>query len=249
MPAADRSSDRRIDDPRAFGHFIGDRLDRSIEITVPPGFALAPDSLPTPQRVGAWLELQSVRPQSAVTARGLRLHVDLRYQLVNSPVSLVKTAIPGMTLHFINGSESFDTTVDEFPIEVSPLARGTADPGLTSMRPSRTPLPIDAGGWTWLLAVAAVGAALFMAGASARRLLALVRPTGPGPFDRAHRTLRTLALDDPGVERHRAALRALHRAFDEAAGNPSGVRGVARSGAGVLRCLARGILRRRQRNG
>ncbi len=219
-PTADPSSDLRIDEPRAFGHFIGDPLDRSIAITVPAGYTLAPESLPKPQREGAWLELQSVRSRWDVTARGRRVRVDLHYQLINSPGSLLQTVLPGMTLHFIDGAASFDRVIDEFPIVVSPLARGSVDAMLTSMRPSRAPLVIDAGRWKWLLAAAAATAALFMAAASGRRLSGLIHARAPGPFDRAHRTLRTLGAAAPGVERHRAALRAVHRAFDETAGIP-----------------------------
>jgi mxaA protein len=217
---ADPSSDVRIDEPRAFGHFIGDPLDRSIEITVPAGYTLAPESLPKPQREGAWLELQSVRSRWDATARGRRVRVDLHYQVINSPASLLQTVLPGMTLHFIDGAGSFDRVIDEFPLVVSPLARGSAELLLTSMRPSRVPLMIDAGRWKWLLAAAAATAALFMAAATGRRLSGLIQARGHGPFDRAHRTLRALGAAAPGVERHRAALRAVHRAFDETAGIP-----------------------------
>lgn len=219
-PAADLSTDQHIVNPRAYGHFIGDPIDRSIELTIPPGYTLAPESLPLPQRQGAWLELQSVRPQSNVTARGRRVRIDLHYQLVNSPTIIERTALPGMTLHFVGGAESFDTIVDDFPIVLSPLARGTSDPSLMAMRPSRAPVQIDGTRWEWLLAVATAAAVLFMAAASARPLVAFMQGRGTGPFGRAQRTLHELRLTAPGVEQHRAALLAVHRAFDETAGVP-----------------------------
>ena len=214
--AADPSSDRQIDNPRSFGHFLGDELHRTISLTVPRGYLLESRSLPSVEREGPWLDLQSVRAESEDTRRGVRVRIELNYQVVNSPSTVLRAVIPGMTLHFVSGSESFDTAVSEWPIVVSPLALGPHDAGF--MRPSRAPLLIDSGGPRALFDIAAVLAVLAGLAVAALRLEPLARGRSGGPFDRAYRTVRRLAQSAPGIERQHEALRAVHRAFDQTAG-------------------------------
>src|SRR4029077_5672734 len=46
---------------RDSGYLLGDMIDERIDLNLPPGVSLDPDSLPPPRRVAPWMEIRSSR--------------------------------------------------------------------------------------------------------------------------------------------------------------------------------------------
>jgi mxaA protein len=218
LASAQSASDVQTENPRAFGHFVGDILARHIALTVPRPFAIAPDGLPKPGRLNAWIELHDVAVRATREPQHTRYHVDLTYQVINSPVQTRVATLPGVRLKFSSADKSFDTSIAEWPVTIAPLAGGAVRSGLEEIRPPHAPQLIDSG-------ASAIRLALWLAIAAALLLAAAVNHFGmpwlsryQGPFANAHRALRKLARRPAGNETFRSALRALHRAFDQTAG-------------------------------
>lgn len=198
-------------DPRPFGYMVGDLLERRLSVDGAAPLTLARQSLPVPGRVDSWLELRQVEASDA----GESVEVRLVYQLLNSPVEPATLSLPRVRLHIESEGRRYDPEAGEAEFAASPLLPPAAV-GSAADRPRADlpPMPMDSG---WRRArLAGYGAlATLLAAALAWPLLPRRRA---GPFARAYRELRRLPrpFDSPT---RRAALRILHRAFDETAGH------------------------------
>lgn len=219
LPAsADAASSVSVENPRAFGHFIGDRLERHIEMTVPYSYALAQDSLPKPGRVTPWFAVTAATAHATPGLAGIHYRIALTYLAINSPAQVKVVELPAVRLKFSATGKAFEEKVEEWPISLAPLASSSNRLGPEEMRPDRAPKPIDT-------AMAQAALALCVALASVILLfLLLAQFASPWlkhrnrPFATAHRRLKSLAKDPPSTANFQAALRTLHRAFDETAG-------------------------------
>jgi len=129
-------------EPRAFGYYLGDRIERELQITVPPGLTLDESSLPRPGQRGASLELQQL--QRETTANGLRLR--FVYQLFKSPPQTETLEIAPIRLRFSGQPRAQDLRIDAWPVAVSPLVpvEAPSREGLGPLRPDQAPLLLDA---------------------------------------------------------------------------------------------------------
>jgi mxaA protein len=218
MPSADLPPAVHVDEPRAFGHFIGDRLTRHIDVTVPLPYALADGRLPQRARLSKWVELDDVAVRASRSSNATRYLIDLTYQIVDSPTQPEVAAIPSVGLRFVGGGGAFEQHIEAWALAIAPLVPGGNRAGMEAMRPARAPVPIEATADRVRLRLFGAGSILLFA------YLALLQFALPrlkarrGPFAAAHRTLRLLSASAPSVVRHQAALRAVHRAFDKTAG-------------------------------
>ncbi len=194
-----------VDQPRAFGHVVGDVLTQRVLLDAdrPP-----PAALPGPQRLSAWIERRPARVERAADDRRW-LVVD--YQLVNAPQSPAVVRIPAWRV--AGDAARPALLVPDWSVGVSPItARATPGTGAWQLRPDR-PAPAIATAplrRRLLLAVAALVAWLaawagWWAWRHRRDAMTL-------PFASASRTLGHV---DDG---HPTAWRALHEAFDRTAG-------------------------------
>lgn len=204
-----------VEEPRAFGHVVGDLVERRIRITLPAGAALDREALPRPGRTGAWLELREVRvAEPAAGQADLRL----TYQLVNAPVKVTTIALPALALR-LSGGAAAPLEVGPWPITAAPITPEfvLARAGLEAMQPDIAPVPEPlapiAGRLAAYLALAAAAGFVL----AARRWPRLAFWRREAPFRDALPELRRLARRG-GDAADRAALARLHRAFDESAG-------------------------------
>ncbi|HET8609295.1 MAG TPA: hypothetical protein VFM11_06115 [Burkholderiales bacterium] len=210
----------QITDPRAFGHTIGDTLTRRIDFDLQRPAALDRDSLPKSGRKGAWIALNDVavsrRPGWSVT----HYEVRLTYQLINAPRDVRTLSLPALTLRTA-GASPRELPVAQWFFTAAPLTPPTilARGDLGELRPDVKPL---------LLPTAVLKARLFAYGAAAAAIvlyLLIMRFGVPftrrrhGPFARACRDIVRITRNTDDVRAFRAALTALHRAFNEAAGH------------------------------
>jgi len=207
-----------VDEPRAFGHTIGDVLVQRVRLAM-GGHADAADEwvLPSGGRVDVWLERRPARIEIATD--GSRWLV-LAYQVTNAPLALTQTELPALVLRTRAGDLM---SVPAWPISVGPLAPDTAfgAGALAAMQPDRGPAPLALApikrrvGLGLLALVATLIAWLGWWIARNRRDAARL------PFARAWREFRRPGMTNGGaggLDDSDTAWRIVHRALNETAG-------------------------------
>lgn len=191
------------ENPRGYGWWLGDALEQRVEITLPPGAALDPASLPRPRAVDYWLDLRSVTRKD----QGNRITLTLRYQNFYSALEPSRREVPAFPLRLMDGTR---LDLPGFAYVTSPLRPILAPSTPDQMQPDPPYHLIDSGPARARLVAAAL---VWLTG-----LVALAWHQGwfpfharpARPFTRAARAMRRL----PEPE----ARRRLHRAFDSANG-------------------------------
>lgn len=200
-----------VQQPRAFGHVLGDILTQQILLD-DRGRDPALSVMPSTGRVNAWLERRA--PSFRTDADGRRWLV-LDYQVINSPRAPTITSTPPLQLRLTSGAT---LDVAESPLSIAPLAPlGVADAGrLATLQPDRllpmqSTAPLQRAMTIWLALTFAVLLAwlvwwIMRNRRDARRL----------PFAKAW---ARFGQHDPAVlDADPDAWRGLHRALDETAG-------------------------------
>lgn len=204
-------------EPRAYGHVVGDLIERRASFVLPAGLSVAETSLPRRGRLDAWLELRDVEltpPGAGRAASQLRVV----YQVVNAPKQIATVELPALSLKLSGGGKD-DVSIAAWPITVSALtpAAVLARAGLEESQPDIAPqpaalLPTAARLALWTVLLAAVLFALAL-----RRYPQWAFWRRRAPFRAAWIDLRKLAARQDEQVLHQALAR-LHRAFDAAAG-------------------------------
>jgi len=197
-----------VQQPRGFGYVIGDVFAQRVLLEL-QGRAFEPVSLPAAQRVSAWLERRE--PRIEAEADGRRWLV-VEYQLVNAPRALSLIRIPPWSLS--GRDHRGELTVGAATIGMAPLiapspaaqnAAGDLRPDRPAPRIAERPIVRR----MVMLSALLLGVALAWA---AWWIWRNARDAAARPFARALREIRRAGENTP------EAWRALHRAFDGAAG-------------------------------
>jgi mxaA protein len=205
----------RVTDPRAFGLFVGDVIERQADVTVDPGDELLDASVPQPGPVTYWLDLVAldVRPTDESGAR--RYHIDLKYQTFYVPLESKRMTIPPLTLRFKTAAGAAAATIPAFDFTMSPLRELFPEKSDTGsaivLRPDAKPQLIKTGSVRTGLLASALTVLLAAA-------LIAFRKRPRRPFTEAVRRIRHDAGKNGSGVGYRSGLLALHRAFDEVAG-------------------------------
>jgi mxaA protein len=203
--------------PRAFGYTVGDRIERRIEIKTAPPWSLAQASLPRLGRLNAWFELADISIYTDPQTAGARTEIRLTYQLLNSPTQPSVLLLPRLALRFEGGAEPVERDVPPAEVFAAPLLPAAAtDSTLDTPRADRKPEPIPVDTLRSRLTAYLLGAVLLLLSMLIARQFAQRRRAGP--FVRACRDLRRIAHTPPDGNRAAAAMRIVHRALDETAG-------------------------------
>ena len=195
-----------VEQPRAFGHVVGDILTQRVLLSADPPAAAA--SLPGGQRLNAWIERRAARIERAQDGRRWMV-VD--YQLVNAPQAPVTVRIPAWRL--AGDAARRPLLVPAWPVGVSPITLRAA-PGSEGwqLRPDRPAPPIATGPLRRRLVLASAALAGVLAAWGAWLAWRRRREALSLPFAAAWRALRGTGAGHP------SAWRALHEAFDRTAG-------------------------------
>lgn len=213
----------RTDEPRAYGHAVGDVIERLVDLDVPAGRRIADDAWPRPGRVDAWFELRD----SARLERSAGWTLRLRYQLINAPRKVATLALPPLRLALLDaqGAPTKETLdVPEWPVSASPLTAEVvlSRAGLDVMQPDIAPAPEPVVPIAWRLALWSALAALALAALALRRWPRLAFWRRDAPFRDALADLARLAREarraPADAHARGAACRRLHAAFDRSAG-------------------------------
>lgn len=208
-----------IDEPRAYGHVIGDLLTRDVLLVLPAGRMLDSDALPRPGRIDNWLELHSL----SLAPQGGSVRLRLRYQVINIGAEVVTTELPAMNLPLRGGAPGEVAALPEWPLHLSPLtpsvavARGALD----ALQPDIAPVRERIGPLLARLAGMGLLALLLASPWLLARWPQLAFWRRDAPFRAAWRDLRApgaLGTKDDDETLRRAFAR-LHAAFDASAGS------------------------------
>jgi mxaA protein len=197
-----------VEQPRAFGHTIGDVLTQRVLLQL-DGHDFRPAKLPEPARIGVWFERHPARVETA--ADGPQWLV-LQYQLLNAPRELATVNLPALKLAGPAGSPELQ--VPAWTISVAPLTprRAFGEVGLPELQPDRPAPRVETGPLQRRLRFSVGALVLALTAWGAWLAWRNWRASSAQPFARALRQLRRLAPNDP------RAWRALHEAFDHTAG-------------------------------
>lgn len=129
------------EEPRAFGHQVGDVVQRRITVEVPDGLVLDENSLPRPGARGRALELRAVRRSTGVQ----RTQLELDYQVFLSPAEVRTLELPALTLRYDGQPRAQEVRIDAWPVTVAPLVPVEVSPrtGLGELQPDAAPPLID----------------------------------------------------------------------------------------------------------
>jgi mxaA protein len=212
-PPAGRAADTPavVQQPRSYGHLVGDVLTQRILLEESAGHALLP-VLPPAARVNAYLDRLPARVETDGQGRGwLRLD----YQVINAPRDLMQDTIPALAIATKSGAT---LTVPEWPVSIGPLTPDAvyAKGDLQSMRPDQLAAPYSTAAprqallrWGALLLLTLLAWAGWLAWRNAR-------DTARMPFARAQHEVARLQRQGrlDGAE----GWVSMHRAFNRAAG-------------------------------
>ena len=206
--AAGTASAATVEQPRAFGHVIGDVLTQRV-LLEQAGRPLQPGALPSTARIDLWLER---RPSRIETDAEGRRWLAIDYQVINAPRALTAVSLPALSIATASGEP---LALPAWPISIGPLTplEVAAQGDLQPLRPDRpvAPLPTYALGQQLKFSVLALLAVLvawlgWWAWRNRREAQQL-------PFANAWRELKRIG--DPASPE---AWRVLHRALNRSAG-------------------------------
>jgi mxaA protein len=208
-----------IVEPRSFGYVIGDTLTRRVVLETDGGATLDADRLPKPGRVSNWIELVDVTARRSGAGGGARHELNLTYQIFNSAPEVSTRALPALRIPLKTAAGTAFHDVPQFLFTSGSLTPEyvAAREGLEEMRPDAPPPPLSTASVRARLALyglALAAIALYFA-YSYLSLPFLARSRGP--FARALRAVKAAARARDGRDGRQAALKALHRAFNETA--------------------------------
>ena len=233
-----------IYEPRTFGHFIGDTLERRVEVITSGGTELFTAALPRPGPLTYWLDLVSIQ-HSAREDSGRRIYdIVLKYQIFYSALEAKRLDIPAFPLKFKNpdsatpeaeapdgagaSSESGGSTasVPALGLVISPLREIVVESLMPDkpveisdiLRPDATAREISTAPKARLLA--ASGALLALSGVLLLWHYAVwpFARRAQRPFTQAERQIRKRQSARAGEAPYGDLLLILHRACDQSAG-------------------------------
>jgi mxaA protein len=205
---ADTSSTAVVEQPRAFGHFLGDRLQQRV-LLEQQGNRFQPIALPKPERLGVWIERLGARTDTDSTGRAW---LSIEYQIINTAPTLSTIRLPAWEVKGSTGDSGSSSvlTVPAWSIHVAPLTP-SGNPTVDTLRPDRVAPLIATEAIAKRLEFCLAVLALTLSSWLAWLLWRNRRTAAQQPFALAWRQLRGLSDTDA------TAWHTLHRAFDRCA--------------------------------
>ncbi|SEA96598.1 nonribosomal peptide synthetase MxaA [Rubrimonas cliftonensis] len=188
--------------PRVHGWWMGDVLEE--RLALPEGWRVDPASLPRPRAVEYWLDLRAV-----TVVEG---EIVLEWQTFYSPLEPLERRVPPTPLRLIGPDGPRDYSAPGFTFVTAPIRPILAPSSPDQLRPDADFIGQDARGAQARTAAFAALALAALAGLARHQAWPPFRPRPARPLTAAARAVARLG--DDGL----AAMRALHRGLDAAAG-------------------------------
>jgi mxaA protein len=200
---------------RDTGYMLGDLIDERVEIALPEGARIDPESLPLPGRVAPWLE---VRRATLEPARGGTQSFVVTYQIFAETEEATQAPLPEFRVRLRDAQGAEDVTVPSRGFLLSPSLPATLTDRDRELRPSPDPARVPDGA-ALAGALASLAVALAATGYLLWRYDRLpFLPYAPGPLLRAWRSWRRRSRRELSGEEETALLRDLHGALNQSAG-------------------------------
>jgi mxaA protein len=200
---------------RDTGYMLGDLIDERIEVSLPDGTHIDPESLPLPGRVAPWLE---VRGATLEPARAGAQALVVTYQIFAETEEATQAPLPAFQLRLRGAGDAREIAVPSRPFLLSPALPATLVDKDRELRPSPDPLRMPERGAV-AGALASLAIALAPIGYLPWRYDRLpVLPYAPGPLLRAWRRWRRRSRRELTGDEQTALLRDLHGALNQSAG-------------------------------
>jgi mxaA protein len=200
-----------VEEPRAFGHTVGDMLTQRILLAA-GGRVPGEVAMPSAGRVDVWLERRAARVETDTEGRRWMV-VD--YQVTNAPRVLTRIALPALALKTRDGDVLH---VPEWPASIGPLAPDSAfdADALQAMRPDRLAAPAALAPIRRQLSASLAALAATLFAWAAWWVWRNRREEARLPFARAWRQMRQLGSPQAQSD---IPWRVMHRALNETAGH------------------------------
>ena len=199
---------------RDTGYMLGDLIEERIDVALPAGTRIDPDSVPLPGRVAPWLE---VRHTELAPPRAGSQTLGVTYQIFAEAEEATRAPLPEVHLR-LRGADARELTVPSRSFLLSPAVPATLVDKDRELRPSPDPEHVPESpaitGALASLAVALVAAAYLLWRYDRLPFL----PYAPGPLLRAWRSWRRRSRRALTDEEETVLLRDLHGALNESAG-------------------------------
>lgn len=200
---------------RDTGYMLGDLLDERVEVALPDGMRIDPESLPLPGRVAPWLEVR--RAAMEPSREGSQAFV-VTYQIFAEAEQATQAPLPSFHLRLRGADGTQGVAVPSRGFLLSPALPQTLTDKDRELRPSPDPDRVSDSG-----AIAGTLASLALALAATGFLLwrydrLPFLPYAPGPLLRAWRSWRRRSKHELTGEEETALLRDLHGALNQSAG-------------------------------
>jgi len=199
---------------RDTGYMLGDLIEERIDVALPAGTRIDPDSVPLPGRVAPWLE---VRHTELAPPRAGSQTLGVTYQIFAEAEEATRAPLPEVHLR-LRGADAGELIVPSRSFLLSPALPATLVDKDRELRPSPDPEHVPESpaitGALASLAVALVAAAYLLWRYDRLPFL----PYAPGPLLRAWRSWRRRSRRALTDEEETVLLRDLHGALNESAG-------------------------------
>ncbi|MFA5901619.1 MAG: nonribosomal peptide synthetase MxaA [Hyphomicrobium sp.] len=218
-----RASTVRVVEPRAFGYFLGDTLQREIEVRLARGEQLDLASLPRPGPINYWLELSSANVTTHSEGDDSVYRIVLIYQTFYAPLDPRKLTIPGFTLLAKGAPGTGEVRVRDFGFLTSPIrqlfaASSQSSGSSVTLQPDALPPRLTTGAERTALLFAGSAWVAALGGLAWHNAWWPFRRRPARPFTEAARFINSNTQKLADADGYRVALLRMHRAFDLAAG-------------------------------
>jgi mxaA protein len=218
--SAPRTPSVTVSNPRAFGYFIGDVIDRKVVLRLGPHEKLDMASLPRPGPLNYWLELSGVAHSEKSDGEDTLYTLQLSYQAFYGALDPRRLVIPGFKLGLSTGG---DVSVPEFGFITSPIrqlfaANSQSSGSAVEVQPDQPAPRLATGAERTALLISSLVALAALTGLAWHNAWWPFHRRPARPFTDAARYLKANSARLGNAQGYRAALLKLHRAFDLAAG-------------------------------
>lgn len=201
---------RVLNPKRDIGYFVGDIIQRSVELEVKPPYRLAAGSLPIKSLIRKGIELREVKLTEKKSSDVIRYRLQLTYQVFARDDYAKKIELPKEILKLTNAGKPITAVIPAWPFRLSPIAAHGEVYIEEDMSPYRGPMLVEFGYLKPLLASSLGLVLISLFGLTYINGDAAWFPGMGGPFAASYRKIIGLP-DDPGSERE--AVASIHHAF------------------------------------
>ena len=210
--AADDVVVKRLDirQPRTYGYQIGDKFERLITFLVHEPYVLDTEALPEPGKLNTWLAIEAPDIEQNAMGSYTRMQLRLVYQVTNVETGVAQIPVPHHDLVFTDGTDQVKVLVPAIRIELNTIT----DPRSTDLQADEPPQALTQ---RYDLIVLCAAVLLLALAGLGWRYYGVTLSDKKQPFTSAWRRWRR-RLGSADEETTVAALRDIHRAFNDTAG-------------------------------